>query len=103
MGNRRNFLNVVLLGAASAAAAGARAQAKPVELTESDPVAMALGYKIDATKVDKAKYPKYVAGEACAGCQLFAGKPTDAMAPCAAFANKLVSGKGWCNAWVKRP
>ena len=101
MGNRREFLNIVLLGAASAASMSARAQAK-VELTESDPVAMALGYKADASKVDKAKYPKYAAGQVCTGCQLYMGKPADAMAPCPTFANKLVSGKGWCNAWVKR-
>jgi hypothetical protein len=81
----------------------AQAQNKPaVQLEESDPVAMALGYKMDAAKVDKAKFPKYAAGQLCSGCQLYMGKPTDAMAPCPTFANKLVTAKGWCNAWVKR-
>jgi hypothetical protein len=37
---------------------------------ETDPQAVALGYKADASKVDKAKYAKYVAG----GCSLFVGK-----------------------------
>jgi hypothetical protein len=105
MSNRRSFLGVVLMGAAAAAATTMNRQvanAQAVPLTESDPIAQALGYKEDATKVDKAKFPKYVAGETCAGCQLFQGKPTDATAPCAAFGGKLVSGKGWCSAWVKR-
>jgi len=103
MGNRREFLSIVLVGAASAAAMSAGAQTKAApQLEESDPVGMALGYKKDATKVDKAKFPKYAAGQTCVSCQLYQGKPTDAMAPCPTFANKLVEGKGWCNAWVKR-
>jgi len=105
MANRRDFLGVVL-GAASASAMAtamrANAQAKAPELEESDPVATALGYKKDGTKVDKAKFPKYAAGQACTNCQLYQGKPTDASAPCPTFAMKIVQGKGWCNAWVKR-
>jgi len=93
---------MVLLGAASAAATRAGAQAKPAELEESDPVAQALGYKKDATKVDKAKFPKFAADQLCSGCQLYQGKPTDPMAPCPTFAGKLVRANGWCSAWVKR-
>ncbi len=73
-----------------------------VDLPESDPAAAALGYKVDASKVDGKKYPTYASGRQCAGCQLCAGKPTDPTAPCGIFGGKLVSGKGWCTAWVKK-
>ena len=42
-----------------------------------DPQAAALGYVTDATKADKAKFPKYAAGQACGSCQLFQGKAGD--------------------------
>ena len=100
MANRREFLRIVVAGTAVAGALKAQAQA--AQLSESDPVATALGYKADATKVDKSKFPKYAAGQDCATCQLYQGKPTDASAPCPTFGNKIVAGKGWCNAWVKR-
>jgi hypothetical protein len=77
------------------------AQATAV-LSESDPQAVALGYKADASKVDKAKFPQYVPAQACSGCNFYQGKPADAMAPCQLFANKQVAGKGWCSAWVKK-
>lgn len=73
-----------------------------VDLAESDPAAAALGYKVDASKVDGKKYPSYASGRICAGCQLYAGNPTDPAAPCNIFAGKLVSGKGWCAAWAKK-
>ena len=73
-----------------------------VPLRESDPQAIALGYKTDASKVDKAKYPKYAAGQDCGNCQLFQGKPAEALGPCPLFQGKLVAAKGWCSAWVKK-
>jgi len=71
-------------------------------LTESDPTAQALGYRQDATKADKAKYPAYAAGQACGTCALYQGKPGDASGPCPLFAGKNVSAKGWCSAWAKK-
>ena len=72
------------------------------QLDEKDPTAQALGYKHDATKADKAKFKQYAAGQTCATCQLFQGKPSDAWAPCTIFPGKQVNGKGWCSAWVKK-
>ncbi len=100
--SRRTFL-ITSLGAASALALASRqALADAPKLTETDPTAQALGYKMDATKVDKAKYPKYAAGEECSNCQFFQGKPTDAFAPCMIFSGKQVAGKGWCNSYTKK-
>lgn len=80
---------------------GAWADAAP-KLSESDPTAQALGYKEDATQVDKTKYPKYAAGQACGNCVLFQGKPGDATGPCPIYAGKAVSVKGWCSSYAKK-
>ena len=99
--SRRAFVMTVVAGGGALAAARVSAQAAPV-LTEADPQAVALGYKADATKVDKAKYAQYAAGQQCNGCNFFQGKATDAMAPCQLFAGKQVGAKGWCSAFVKK-
>ncbi len=69
---------------------------------EKDPTAVALGYVADASKVDKAKFPKYAAGQHCGNCQLFQGKESDGSAPCPIFAGKKVAETGWCNSWVTK-
>ena len=98
MTSRRQFIQIVpVAGATLLAGREALAQAK---IEESDPQAQALGYVHDATKVNKAKQPKYTAGQACGGCQLFQGK--DAWGACPLFGGKQVNSKGWCNAWVKK-
>jgi hypothetical protein len=102
MSTRRTFLISTLPGAVLAAATAPTAFAQSAKLEESAPPAVALGYKHDASKVDKAKHPTYVAGRNCANCQLFAAKGNAEWAPCAAVGNKLVAAKGWCIAWVKK-
>lgn len=80
-------------------AAVAQAQAA---LAETDPQAVALGYKVDASKVDKAKQPKFVAGQNCANCALYQAAAGAAAGGCPLFAGKQVAAKGWCSAWVKK-
>lgn len=100
--NRRIFVIQSVVGAGALVTAHlARAQA-PAMVQESDAQAIALGYKADATKADKAKYPKYAAGQQCANCALYQGKATDAAGPCPLFAGKQVASKGWCSAWAKK-
>jgi hypothetical protein len=103
---RRQLLKFGSVAVASAAI-GARsgssiAQAAQPRLDEKDPQAQALGYKHDAGKVDKTKFAKYKAGETCANCTLFQGKPREAWGPCQIFPGKLVNAKGWCSAYVKK-
>lgn len=66
------------------------------------PTAQGLNYIEDTTKVDKVKFPKHEAAQACANCQLYAGKSQDVAGPCPIFANKKVAAKGWCSAYVKK-
>ena len=101
--SRRAFVMTVVAGGSALAASRVAAQAAAAPmLAETDPQAAALGYKADAAKVDKAKYPQHQATQLCNNCNLYQGKVTDAMAPCQLFGGKQVAGKGWCAAWVKK-
>ena len=100
--NRRIFVIQSVVGAGALATAHlARAETPPM-VKESDTQATALGYKADATKTDKVKFPKYAAGQNCASCALYLGKPTDVAGGCPLFAGKQVAAKGWCSAWAKK-
>jgi hypothetical protein len=103
MTTRRRFV-LATLPAAALAVAGARSASaqQPARLQETDAAAVALGYKHDASQVDKAKFPTFAPGRNCANCGLFAAKGNEEWAPCAAVGNKLVNAKGWCAAWVKK-
>ena len=106
MNTRRNFLTQLVVSAGMPALLCSRAFAQappPVKLEESDPVATALGYKEDTTKVDAAKYPLHKPEQKCSGCALYQGKPGETSGPCAAFAGKLVTEGGWCSVFAKKP
>jgi hypothetical protein len=101
MSSRREFIQLVPIAACGLMVGkSAFAQAKMVD--EKSPQAVAVGYVADAAKVDKAKYPKFAAGQNCANCQLFQGKAGDAAGGCAIFPGMQVSAKGWCSAYVKK-
>lgn len=72
------------------------------QVSESDANAQALGYKTDATTVDKTKYPKYQISQTCSNCQFFQGKAGDTAGPCQIFGGKQVSAKAWCSAYLKK-
>lgn len=99
--SRRRFMTFAA-SAASAVVLPLKSWADAPVLSESDPTAQSLGYKMDATRIDKAKFPKYQAGQACSNCQLYQGKPAAATGPCPIYGGKLVNAKGWCNAYVKK-
>lgn len=106
--NRRRFLTLGVTAGGTALALGAI----PIELlasdevAESEPLAQAMGYVVDASTVDTAKFPKRAGDEGakqfCYNCALYAGTADDASAPCSIFQNRLVEGAGWCNAWVAK-
>ena len=98
--NRRVFM-MQAVAATGVAAFVSSAQAQAM-VAESDPQAAGLSYKADATKVDKAKQPKYAAGQVCSNCALYQGAAGSASGGCPLFAGKQVSGKGWCSAYAKK-
>jgi hypothetical protein len=100
--SRRTFMfQIAATGTTLVASRTVLAQAGPA-LAETDPQAVALGYKEDTTKVDAKKYPKHEAAQKCSTCALFQGKATDAAGGCPLFAGKQVKGNGWCSAWAKK-
>ena len=72
-------------------------------VSESDPLAVSLGYKATASSVDKAKFPQYAAGQSCSGCALFQGAAGASSGPCPIFSGKAVSSTGWCASYSKKP
>ena len=99
MTSRRQFIQIIpLAGAALMASRGAHA----AMVDEKDPQAVALGYVADATKVNKAKYKQYAAGQVCSNCALYQGGAA-ASGGCALFPGKQVAGPGWCSAYAKKP
>jgi hypothetical protein len=101
--SRRTFIIQSLAGAGTFTALTNTASAQPqAEVVETDPQAVALGYRSDGTKTDTKKYPNYANGQSCSGCVLFQGKAGDNTGTCAVFSNKVVASKGWCSAFSKK-
>jgi len=106
MNTRRNFLFKLAVSAGTPLALASRLSAQappPVKLEETDPIAVALGYKEDTTKVDGTKYPMHKPEQKCSACALYQGKPGDASGPCAAVGMKIAAAGGWCSAFAKKP
>lgn len=99
--SRRRFI-AIAAALASTPVFIEEARADAPMVTESDPTAQALGYKSNASQVDKAKYAKFQAGQSCSNCQLWQGKAGAPNGPCPMFGGKLVSSGGWCSAYVKK-
>ncbi len=98
--SRRAFIQI--LPVAGTALLGVRHAAAATLVDDKDPQAAALGYVADAGKADKAKYKQYAAGQTCANCVLYQGKPGDTAAACPLFGAKHVASTGWCSAWAKK-
>jgi hypothetical protein len=107
MNNRRNFLRKLAVSASLPTIFCGQAFSQevpaPVKLEETDPVAIALGYKEDTAKVDPVKYPMHKVEQRCDNCALYTGKAEEASGPCGAFGGKLVTAAGWCQVWAKKP
>lgn len=73
-----------------------------VQLEESDPVAVALGYRHDASQVDAAKFPRYAAGQNCANCIQFRGGAGEQWGGCGLFPGRSVNAAGWCNGYAPK-
>lgn len=97
--SRRNFLKGTVAAGTVMTFFGKANAGTP--LSESDPQAKSLGYVANASKADKAKFPKFAAGQNCGNCSLYQGK-AGASGPCPIFAGKDVAAAGWCSAYVKK-
>jgi hypothetical protein len=101
MTTRRDFMIALpLAGGAVFPLRQLRAEAAPLD--PADPQAVALGYRTDATRVDRARYPQFQPGQHCANCQLFGGAAGADHGPCPIYGGRQVAAGGWCSAWVKK-
>jgi hypothetical protein len=119
--SRRSFLRrgLVCVSAVSAVATYsgvvqlAQAEGDLKALSTEDPMAKALGYVTDSSKVDSAELTKKGQPDAskqnCSFCVLFkdggrsvAGADGE-YGTCALFQNGLVNSKGWCQSWAANP
>ena len=101
--SRRDLLKGALVGIAAGSAASLVSQvanAAPPMLTEAEGKAM--GYVVDAAKVDAKSKPTYKVGQTCANCALYTGKAGDASGGCPLFGGKQVMAKGWCSGYSKK-
>jgi len=95
-GNRRIFILKVIAGSGAMAVA-ARSGAEEEKVTEADPYAKSMGFRLDTKMVDQTRYPRHdPATQQCSKCQLYSGKPGDAWGPCSFYGGRLVSPNGWC-------
>ena len=99
--SRRVFV-LRMAAASTAVCSGALLAQSPPMVGETEPMAVALGYVKDTTKVDAKRFPKHKADQKCSNCALYSGKPGEASGPCGLFPGKLVAADGWCNSWVKK-
>ena len=113
--SRRSFLKQLMVGATvlpilnTLQSPRAYAQDVPARAVDStDSMAPILGYVPDNTTVDKAKFPKYAAGQHCKLCALYleGGKTVPGKSGeygrCGLFQTGLVSADGWCNSFVAK-
>lgn len=101
MTDRRSFIKMIPAAALGMAAAPL-AFGEAAKVAETDPTAIAIGYKANAKSVDKAKSPKYKAGQNCGNCMLYQGKAGSAVGACPIFGGKLVAAAGWCNSYAPK-
>jgi len=102
---RRTFLRNTLVASAAIPLAGIPIilRANSEKVAETDPTAVALGYRHDATTVDTKKYPNRATPEGqkqfCHNCKLYQ-VGADGWGGCSIFQAKQVNGEGWCSAWT---
>jgi hypothetical protein len=97
--NRRVFALHLAASAAALVAGTASAQAK--RLAESDPQAVALGYREDSRNVDAKKFPRHAPTQNCTNCTIWISKGAEG-GNCHLYGSRLLSGTGWCSQWVAK-
>ncbi len=93
---RRRFLKLGSLAVASVtlASGAGKTFAQSPRVDPNDAKAQDLGYKNDASEVDKSRFAKYEPGQMCARCQFFKGAAGDAWGPCQVFSGRQVNARG---------
>lgn len=84
----------------------APAGSPPKWIADTDPVAKALGYVADASKVERPKKGEVLGKDQfCNNCQFYTkGSPIDGKeaGKCLMLPSGAVAGAGWCKSWAKK-
>jgi|EndMetStandDraft_4_1072995.scaffolds.fasta_scaffold226088_1 hypothetical protein len=102
MNPRRQLLKFIPLSGLATLSRWTVAQDAAKAVTESEPQAQSLGYVTDASRADKARFPKYAPPQHCGTCQFYQAAATAPSGPCTLFAGRSVAGPGWCSAYVAK-
>jgi hypothetical protein len=94
--NRRVFILHAVVGASALAAASSQAADEAEKVTEADPYARSMGFRLDTSQADKVKYPRHDVTQKCSECQLFSGAAGAALGECSFYGGRLVPVNGWC-------
>ncbi len=81
---------------------GNSAAAALTPLDPNDPMAKAVKYAPDGSKVNASANPTFKPTQKCANCAQYQGKASDASAGCNIFAGHSVPAGGWCNVWAQK-
>jgi hypothetical protein len=92
---RRTFILQLAVGTSTIALA-TRVAAEDERVTETDPYARSMGFRVDTSQVDQARYPRHATDQHCSKCQLFSGKAGEPLGPCSFYGGRLVPINGWC-------
>jgi hypothetical protein len=97
--DRRVFVIHAAAGAAAVSLPALSLAAEPVAsdvpVKETDAYPKSMGFRLKTADVDKAKFPRHDVSQKCSECQLFSGKPGEALGPCSFF-KRPVPPDGWC-------
>jgi hypothetical protein len=101
MTERRDFVLKIFPLAGAVAVLPHSAFGEIAHLTETDKMAVAMGFHLHTKDADQKKYPKHTDEQFCGRCLHFATPGSDE-ARCDLF-NKIVPKGGWCSGFSKRP
>ena len=65
-------------------------------VSESDPKAIAVGFRLNSSSVDGDKWKQFEPRQSCRTCALYKGLLSELNGPCLFFSGRWVPATGWC-------
>jgi len=94
---RRQFLALPVFGVLGVSLMKpVQAQPSAPPLSETNPQAIGLGYKMNTASIDRLRWTQFTPGQSCGNCALYQGARGGAQGPCKIFGGQVVMAAGWC-------
>ena len=95
---RRQFLALPVFGVlGTSLMQSVQAQSSTQFLSETNPQAIGLGYKMNTASIDRLRWTQFIPGQSCGNCVLYQGARGSAQGPCKIFGGQVVMAAGWCS------